>query len=376
MISETPLQAYLRSVTKEHNAELALELLTTKYGINVYKHPTLPLVGFKYNQIESPKYDPIVRWSRGTVLEYETWNLVAQGMKRFYNWGESPIEMEMFNWNFFQATGKEDGSLILLYNYNNEWHVNTSGSFGFGTINDTNIIWRDLFWKTFEKQGMRRDILVKGLTYIFELCSPYNKVVRLYTEPKLFHITTFIDDKEIGLPYGEAIGCTPVTTYALNSYEDVVAFIKEKEHTDSTFEGLVLRDNNGIRFKVKTTTYVNLHHLHDNGNIYSLKRLVPIVLKAEQDEVAAVFPELQDKFQVIKGQLDGIYNNLRDLWAFTKDIENQKDFALAIAAHPMKGLLFMVRKVHGKNQTETHLKNLWCDSADLILKYYENVLDK
>jgi hypothetical protein len=77
MVSETPLQAYLRSVTKEHNAGLALELLTTKYGINVYKHPTLPLVGFKYNQIESPKYDPIVRWSRGTVLEYETWNIVA-----------------------------------------------------------------------------------------------------------------------------------------------------------------------------------------------------------------------------------------------------------------------------------------------------------
>jgi hypothetical protein len=370
----TPLQEELK---KYSDPEQALLELTTKFGINVYRHPTLPLCGFKYNQIESPKYDPVVRWSRGTVLEYGTWNLVAQGMKRFFNYGESPLEAEVFNWDNFQATGKEDGSLILLYYYNNEWHVNTSGSFGFGEINDSGISWKNLFWDIFNSKSMRVDSLHPSVTYIFELCSRYNKVVRDYPIPTLRLITTFIGTIECGpLDFGKAINATPVTYYDFTSYDSLKACLQIKESVDPTFEGYVVRDNNGIRFKIKSETYVNLHHLHDNGNLYSLKRLVPIVLKSEQAEVMCVFPELKDKFESIKTHLDKLYSELRDLWAATKDIENQKEFALAIAHNPMKSVLFKSRKMLGKNQTEALLHNEWSESAELILKHYEELLDK
>lgn len=370
----TPLQ---QELGKYSDPEQALSELTAEFGIIVNKHPTLPLCNFKYNQIESPKYDPVVRYSRGTVLEYGTWNLVASTMKRFYNYGESPLEAEVFNWGSFQATAKEDGSLIILYYYDNEWHVNTSGSFGFGEINDSGITWKNLFWDVFHSQNMKVDGLNPQITYIFELCSRYNKVVRDYAIPKLYLITTFVGVVECGpLDFGKAINATHVDYYDFSSYEELKTFLDHKQMVEPTFEGFVAKDNNGIRFKIKSETYVNLHHMHDNGNIYSLKRLVPIVLKAEQDEVVTVFPELKDKFESIKVQLDGIYTNLRNLWMLTKDIESQKDFAIAISNHPMKGILFKVRKVYGKSQTETHLHNEWSDSAELILKYYEKILDK
>jgi hypothetical protein len=57
-----PIQAYLRSGKAPEN-------LQEELGIYHYEHPSLPLVGFKYHQSDSPKYDLIVRNARGIVLE-------------------------------------------------------------------------------------------------------------------------------------------------------------------------------------------------------------------------------------------------------------------------------------------------------------------
>jgi hypothetical protein len=66
------LQKYLR-------AGKTPEDLKEELGIKFYEHPSLPLVGFKYHQIDSPKTNEIVRECRGIVLEKNTWNLVAKG---------------------------------------------------------------------------------------------------------------------------------------------------------------------------------------------------------------------------------------------------------------------------------------------------------
>ena len=65
------------------------EKIGEELGISAYEHPTLPLVGFKYSQIDSPKTHPVVRASRGTVLEKGTWKLVAHPFTRFFNYGEN-----------------------------------------------------------------------------------------------------------------------------------------------------------------------------------------------------------------------------------------------------------------------------------------------
>ena len=67
------------------------------------------LVIFSYSQIDSPKTDPIVRMSRGIVLEKDTWNIVSMPFYRFYNFEEVPEEREKFNWNKSVATTKIDG---------------------------------------------------------------------------------------------------------------------------------------------------------------------------------------------------------------------------------------------------------------------------
>src|SRR4029077_15803171 len=104
-------------------------------GIYDYEHPSLPLVGLKYDQIEAIKSDPLVIECRGIVLEKGSWNIIAKGFDRFFNLGEQPEIFKDFDWEEFVCQTKEDGSLIFLYHYADEWRVNTSGSFAQGECN-------------------------------------------------------------------------------------------------------------------------------------------------------------------------------------------------------------------------------------------------
>lgn len=70
------------------------------------------------------------------------------------------------------------------------------------------------------------------------------------------------------------------------------------------FEGFVVRDRiTGNRVKIKDPKYVEKHHLI-NG-IASFRRLVPIVLNGEEDEVLAHFPKAKDRID----QLKNAYSN-------------------------------------------------------------------
>lgn len=362
-MNETALQKVLR-------LGFSFEELSATYGINTYKHPTLPLVGFKYDMIDSDKSksDPVVRSARGTVLELETYNLVALPFYRFFNYGEHE-ESRHFNWGKFTSITKEDGSLMIVYFYNNEWHVNTSGSFGLSECNFSGKTWRELFWDTAK---IDTSLLNKDCTYIFELCTLYNKVVRLYPESKVYLLgvnsNITLDEYSTGWVVSEAvrIGVETPEIHSFICYADVENFLAQKETTDPTFEGLVLRDSNDIRVKVKSKTYLALHHLHDNGNIANPKNIVEFLLKSEKDEILTYFPEMREQVEAVESKLDTELNTLIQIWEDTKEIESQKDFALAIIPKTkFNGILFQIRRDKG----DIHLlRKIWSESGIQICK--------
>ena len=365
------VQQYLRKMRTP-------EILYDEFAIKFYRHPDLPLVGFKYSQIDSPRAHAIVRECRGLVLEENTWRIVAKGYNRFFNVGELDDEFQRFNWNDFTVHSKEDGSLILLYNYKGEWHVNTSGSFALGELNTFQDTWRALFWETapFTKEDL--EIFDKTQTIVFELCTPYNKVVRPY-KPTVFLLGVFdhrwqdqghpqielshdvVDDlaKDLGVPRPER--------YQFNSQEEIRDFLLSQEEKDSTFEGVVLHDSNGMRYKWKTSTYTALHRLKGNGDILHPKNLVPIILANEQHEVKAVMPECTSAFDAVEKEMTSVYQSLKLLWEEGKDIEDQKPFAMLVKDHPLSSLLFRLRK-KTPDATEAEVAALWRKSGERIVK--------
>lgn len=353
---KTPLQMFLTD-----NPQDGLKKLHEEKGIKIYRHPTLPLVGFAYDQIDSPKTDLVVRWSRGTVLEEGTWDLVAQSMPRFFNMGENAEEWKGFDWTNFTATEKMDGSLLIVYFYKDSLMVNTSGSFG-GPVSNHDVTFMELFLSQVKEADLRKDI-----TYVFELCSPFNKVVRNYDQTSARLITAFRKMQELSRDELEGLTNDTIKPIPLivdlKTQEDVLNYLMHKEESDPTYEGIVIRDSKGTRFKCKTKTYLGFHHMNDKGKIGSYKRILPFVLAGECSEVKAYFPELAGKIDEATAKVAKAFNDLNLLWESSKMITDQKAFAQAVQHNPFKGILFVMKK-----QGKTDLKDAWRKSDELILK--------
>lgn len=360
-----PVQCYLRA--GKTATDLKAEL-----GVNSYEHPALPLVGFKYDQLASPKTHPVVRDCRGIVLERGTWNVVAKSFCRFFNAGEDAENFCRFNWGNFTATEKLDGSLIILYHYAGEWHVNTSGSFGLLECGFSGKNWRELFW---EVSGIDRRKLDADLTYVFELWTPHNKVVRAYPRPTAWLLSAFQTAVCAELSAGEVnglarhLGAPRPEQYDFRSRDEIAEFLRRKAETDKTYEGVVVRDDAGERYKIKSETYLALHHLFDNGNVFNPRRLVPLILAGEVDEVLAYLPEAKPHAVQVQERLADEYAKLLELWRAHKDVPVQKDFALAIVGKsPFTGILFDLRKRLSGEQTENDLREAWRLSGDAIVR--------
>jgi len=367
-----------------------LEDLTAELAIAIHRHSDLPLIGLTYNQIDSPKIHPIVREARGIVLENNTWNVVGKAFNRFFNAGEVQEEYETFNWSRFTTTDKVDGSLILLFNYQDQWIAKTRGSFGEGIVPfpkpGESITFSQLFWRLSEMYQLSEKLssLNPKHTYAFEMCSLYNKVVRIYREPRLFLLSIFnnedfseFSEDETSL-VAASLGLERPQVYKFTSHDEIAKFLLEKQDTDPSYEGVVIRDDKNLRYKIKTETYLALHRMADNGALYSPKNLVPFALKEDPAELLVYFPEAKEFLDPVVAEINKEWEVLRNLWQETHQIGEQKSFAKAIVGKSrFASLLFELRKLTGTKiqggfapgpQTEQQLKESWRNSGDQIVK--------
>lgn len=343
-----------------------LQKLQDEYKIKVTNHEFFHLVVLNYDQIESPRNSLICRECRGLVLERDSWNVVAKAFDRFFNLGEMLELTKKFDWNDFTATAKEDGTLILLYNYKGRWIAGTRQTFGGSHIRGYDITFDDLFFCEMARlNSCWPDELPTNNTYAFELCSPYNKVVRSYYDPKVFLISAFnngieIIDNDFGLP--------TVNKIEIKSRDHLYEIISKKEKEDPTFEGFVLRDKNGLRIKAKTSTYLALHHICNNG-IISQKRAAEIVMSGEIDEVVVYFPEYKNILYDTKDKIDIAHDELLQIFYEAREIEEQKKFAIYITKKhqtPFSGLLFDLKNRNAMKDED--FEQNWISSKDKIIK--------
>lgn len=352
------IQKYLR-------AGKTLDELHSELGIKSRTHDKHPLVILDYTPM-SPKTDSIVRECRGIVLELGTWDLIAKSFDRFFNLGEFPeLDESVFNWNHFHAQEKVDGSILTLFNYNDEWIIKTSASWA-GRMDNSPYLYQELFWRYcgFDPQNLN-----KKYSYVFEFCSKYNRVVRVYNSPQLF--TLGIWEGNIELPYSEVVHLVhdfglpnPPQTLHLHSLDEVRSFLLEKEKTDPTYEGVILRDDKNLRLKIKTQTYLALHHTFNNGAVFDVKNIVKYILSGEISEILSYWPEAEELVIECKGILDLEFAKLECLWDELKEIPSQKDFAAQVldkARFP--GILFEARK------RGTPLEELWRDRPELLYNH-------
>ena len=302
---------------------LAKALMNFKLKSNIYQDKIL----LKYDMIESPMGCIEVQECRGLILERDTWKVINMAFSKFFNYGEG--HAAQIDWNTANILMKVDGSLISMYKYNGKWYASTTGTAeGEGEVNNRpNTTFADLFWETMKKVSPtlynNLNSLAEGVTYIFELTTPYNIVVAPHSESSITLLgarnlntleeLNYETLSDLALMYKIPL----VKSYDLNvdNPEELAKTLIGLPYFE---EGYVVVDANFNRIKIKNPAYLNAHHLKDKS---ALHNIMGIVKTNEIEEFAATFVERREELYSLKEKYDILISNLENCWG---EIKNHK----------------------------------------------------
>lgn len=243
-----------------------LQNLYQRYDIQHFVNNELGVVVFNYRPL-SPKSSPIVRECRGLILELDTWDVVCKPIGAFFEPSESGYKSvaDQFDWSSAKAMHKIDGALVCMYHYKGQWHCSTrfsaDGSLDVRSPNssDRKITWRQLVEETLMHNGTSwaefTSKLNPDISYVFELVTPDNRVVVLYSTSHLYLVAAVNRKtlKEVDI-YNMKFHGEVAPYKKVRSLAQVYALIDEQPDAHKN-EGYVVVDKNFNRLKIRNPKY-------------------------------------------------------------------------------------------------------------------------
>ena len=308
------------------------------------------LLMLKYSQVDSDFSEPIVRECRGLILNEDTNEIVSFPFTKFFNFGET--HAASIDWTTARCGEKIDGSLVKIVNVGDNLLISTNGtilafkapiaeqigckysSFGDIVAEQLDVVLEKSGWqKKLQEEGLCA-LWEEGYTYMFELCSPWTRVVVPHKENKLYFLgkrnnktfeeTYFTDD-----PVFSKIFDIP-KVFSLKSIDECIAATKAMPWDE---EGYVVCDGKFNRVKIKSPAYLAVHRLKGNG-VISYARAIELVRTNEINEVLAYFPEFKDALIECKARFWKLVEDTKHAWENYQKIDatlpTRKDKALWI----------------------------------------------
>lgn len=284
-------------------------LIAAPYFVNITEDGDYLI--FTYNQLYSDFHNPIVKECRGVILRKDNYKAVCVPFFKFGNYGEDYVDL--IDWETATVEEKIDGSLIKFWYDDNTWHISTNG-----TINAYNApLANDVKYNNFGElveaaMPISMDefdrIADRTFTYMFELVSPYNRVVVPYKETKLYFIglrsNQTLFEQSIFVSEFSKMFTTP-KIYPLHTLKDCIDSAQELPFDD---EGYVVVDAQFNRNKIKSPAWIAVHHMSNNG-VINKKRIVDLIKTGEDGEFLNYFPEYTNDFREIQDKMDEWINS-------------------------------------------------------------------
>ena len=298
------------------------------------------LVMFKYDQTRSDLSIPLVQECRGLILDAVSLEVVSYPFNKFFNYGE-PLAANV-DWASSYVTQKIDGSIIKVVNMDGDFLISTncmidafkcslSDSVGCPYASFGELFMEGMKWYGLTKEDFPR-LFRPGVTYMFELTSPWNQVVVNWAETKVWFLgvrdnrtfkETFFKDSVLADVFD-----TP-KVFPISTVDECVAAAKILPEDE---EGYVVCDKDFNRIKIKSPRYIQLHYMAGNQT-WSASRVIDIIRDNEVSEYVAYFPKFKVAFDAIKAKYDAYVDELKEVkeaidnlmvveWNITK-----KDFA-------------------------------------------------
>ena len=311
------------------------------------------IVSLNYDQILVNDYDHLANDCRGLILssrEKKSWIndaqiindkivydnvilgntcIVAFPFKRFFNYGH-----ELINLNFsdpeLKIQEKMDGTLCILYYFNNNWHLATRSVPEADILLDGNFTFRTLFEKALKEttQLSFNDYTCKlnnTINYIFELTTPKNRIVVDYKDYAITLIAArkIIDGFDIGeinIDHINSYGVPYVRTYTYTNINDILNFVNKSDPLK--MEGVILLDSKFNRVKLKSESYVFYHKMKDILSS-SDRNCMELILNGKDDDLKSFLSE--DCLEKIKNLKNGLNNFIKKYDNYYFEIKKQSD---------------------------------------------------
>lgn len=336
---------------------------------------------FKYDQVNSVFSNDIVKESRGIILRESDMQVVCFPFTKFFNVDEE--NAAEIDWNSAKVQEKIDGSLIKLWCDKDEygfskWYISTNGmidAFKCETGNDLCPYksFGELFMSVCPNDLFSR--LDRDCTYMFELVSPWTKIVVSYPWTQIYHLGTRNNKtyEELNVD----IGITKPKQYNLKSEEETKKAASELPFDE---EGYVVVDQKWNRVKIKSPAYVNAHRLINN-KVINTKKVLDLVRKNDQAEFLSYFPEYKRTFEVMETRYRRFRKRLSVVEQKIRKIKekssSKKDFAKKILRNyaDYKTMAFLIydNKISDYNE---YLFNLSTEKVIQEMDRYENRQDE
>jgi hypothetical protein len=323
-----------------------LAALCDTYKILAKRHGEFPnLVMLKYSQIDSPMGERIVQQARGIILdEADDWLIVSYPFNKFFNSYEG--HAATIDWSTARVYEKLDGSLMTLYWYRGQWRVASNGlPDAGGDVYGHSGTFADLFWKTWRAMNLvtpGEDDDADGCCFMFEMMTPYNRVVVQHRDSKLVCIGArdleSLKEYDPSIP-GSWYGWPFVRSFPLTTADACIEAAKELNPIEC--EGYVVCDGSFTRIKVKCPQYVALAHMKE---CMSPRRMLELIRANESSEFLAYFPEWTAAYELVRREFDAAAVEIDGDYQRLKDIADQKAFALEAVKTRGSSALFAIRK--------------------------------
>jgi hypothetical protein len=315
--------------------------LEHRFAVRGVRHRAYPnLVLLKYSQIDSPMAEPVVQECRGLILdEADDWRPVSFPYRKFFNYAEplaAPID-----WATARVYEKLDGSLMTLFSYAGQWHVASRNvPDGSGSAGAAAFTMADLFWQTWRDLGYALPPVDVDRCYMLELLTPLNRIVVQHTASRivLHGVRRMSDLAELPPESAADLGWEVVRTYPLATLEQILSAAEAIDPFRA--EGYVVCDAAFHRVKVKAPAYVAMAHLKDS---LSPRRMLDVIRAGESDEFLSYFPELRPMYDVVKGKVDRLCDEVDADYARLASVAEPREFAAAALKTRWSSALFARR---------------------------------
>jgi len=235
--------------------------------------------------------------SRGIIFEKDTGEIIARPFPKFFNLGEMEnVTLDNLPDELYSVWEKMDGSLGIVYYYNNKWNVATRGAF----TSDQAIKGAELLKK------YNTSILTPGTTYLVEIIYPSNKIIVNYENKEELVLLGAIDIHYRDMHPLEVATCFPIAHSYGGTIEDCV---KLKKTIPKDKEGWVVRFESGLRIKIKGDEYLKIAKLLSHLSPLSLWECMKSGI-VESQYLCQIPEEFRNEWEPIKKSLEHSYQKV------------------------------------------------------------------